>query len=284
MTVVPAAASFAHLREEDASVSAAESTAVGSSRIRIRGAATSALAISTICCWATLSRPTRRADVDVAEAELGEHLAGAPVGRAPVDHATAGPRVGIRPRRMFSATLRCGQQAQLLVHGARCRARSPRRGLGDRRPGLPSIRIVAAVGRDGAGEDLHQRRLAGAVLAAERQHLAGLGASKETSFSAAVASIALADAAPPRPVPSRHQPAAAGKTLCEEQRVLLGHLEERVVHALAAVAAALVAAEGQVLDPDRGGVVDHHGADIELVDRRASPAPRSWVKTAACRP
>ena len=39
-------------------VSAAESTAVGSSRIRICGSATSALAISTICCCATLSRPT----------------------------------------------------------------------------------------------------------------------------------------------------------------------------------------------------------------------------------
>ena len=138
--------------------------------IRMRASAASALAISTICCW-----PMRRS--------LDQRLAGsigcssrASSSRArsllalaiDVD-AEADGRIA-RAMKMFSATERFGQRLSSwktmpmpVPHGV---ARSMRKTTGS-----PSSRMRAGGRLLDAGDDLHQRRLAGAVLA--DQHVDG---------------------------------------------------------------------------------------------------------------
>ena len=77
---------------------------------------------------------------------------------------------GQRAMRTFSATEQLRHQAQLLVDDADPAIARP---LGDPNGTSPSSSTLPASG-DRAGEDLHQRRLARAVLAQQRVHLAGV--------------------------------------------------------------------------------------------------------------
>ena len=106
--VVPDAARLRTLSNSLAA-SAPEITAVGSSRIRIFGSATSALAISTICCRATLSELTSAAGSISGKPKSASTRAAM---RFASGQSTTkeSPRVGMRPSSMFSATLRCGSR------------------------------------------------------------------------------------------------------------------------------------------------------------------------------
>ena len=72
---------------------------------------------------------------------------------------------------MFSATVRCGKERRLLID-----RRDAQRTATSRDPCARTTRPAdgerAGIGRLGAGHDLDQRRLAGAVLADERMHFA----------------------------------------------------------------------------------------------------------------
>ena len=87
--------------------------------------------------------------------------------RAPVDGAEAASRM-CGPAKTFSATVRSWKTVgswYIATMPSRCAAcGSPIR------RGSPSISDLALVGLDDAGQDLHERRLAGAVLADERVH------------------------------------------------------------------------------------------------------------------
>ena len=63
-----------------------------------------------------------------------------------------------------------------------------------KRTSLPSSLIVPSIVGVHAGDDLHQRRLAGAVLADEAVDLAARGGAKSTSRSAMHAAEVLGDA------------------------------------------------------------------------------------------
>ena len=102
--------------------------------------------------------------------------------RAVVEPAEPAAAVFSRPRKMLSATVSCGNQVQLLVDdpdaGVLGLARS-------REPDRPAVETdLAFVLGDRAGQDLHERALARAVLAAEGVDLAGAGAISDTSRSA----------------------------------------------------------------------------------------------------
>ena len=88
------------------SISVSVSAAVGSSITRTAALSDSALAISTICCWAILRSPTRargssfrcRRSISSCVCRLSRRSSSRKRGR---------PR-GSRPRKMFWATVRCG--------------------------------------------------------------------------------------------------------------------------------------------------------------------------------
>ena len=73
----------------------------------------SALAISTICCWATPSRCTGVRGIDV-EADAVEHALGLGVNPLAVDGARECGRANSRPRKMFCAMLEIGNQREFL--------------------------------------------------------------------------------------------------------------------------------------------------------------------------
>ena len=146
------------------SVSRAESAAVGSSRIRQRASSESARAISTTCRSPT-DRPPTGASSGEVDAELLEHPRRAAAHVAPADDpAAAGPAaerdvLGDRQRR------RVGQLLEDHPHAEPARRDRVERGVrlapDDH---LAGVRLVVA------GDDLHQRRLAGPVLAEEGEH------------------------------------------------------------------------------------------------------------------
>ena len=82
------------------------------------------------------------------------------------------PAIGVRVRRMFCATVRSGSSAGSWKTGAKPTLRAP--------SGEPIADVLAVdldragVVADDAGEDLHERALAGAVGAQQRVHLARL--------------------------------------------------------------------------------------------------------------
>ena len=142
---------------------------VGSSSTRTRQPTASARAISTSCCAATDSVPTGGVGRDVVRAR-----AAASAARRHLAH----PR---RDRRGRSASARRRAGCSPSPTGAaRATApgRSSRRRRGARRSGSAAHTggrrcvIVAGVGRQRAGEDRHQRALAGAVLADQAADLA----------------------------------------------------------------------------------------------------------------
>ena len=143
------------------------STAVGSSRIRMRAPRNSALTISSRCCSPTDRSPTGASGSSV-EAESR------PI--AP-SRASAPARSAGRPAR------HCRPAGSPAPYGAapdgnagapcRCRAASASAELRIA-TGWPSTAIVAGVGRVGAEQDVHQRGLAGAVLAEQAEDVAGV--------------------------------------------------------------------------------------------------------------
>ena len=168
MIATPAAASW-RTTLNSVSHSDVDSAEVGSSIIRIRASSDSALAISTSCCSPTrssatrlcgsMSMPSRRSS---AVRRLGDP---APIDDRPGDQRLASEE-DVVGRRQF------GNEIELLMNDRDARA------LGvlharelHRRARQPDDAVVLDVH---AGEDLHQRALAGAVLADQRMHFAGL--------------------------------------------------------------------------------------------------------------
>ena len=78
---------------------------------------------------------------------------------------------GSRPMKTFSAIVMFGRERELLVDGDDAE-RAARRAASRRRPAWPSKLMLPASGCLRAGQDLQQRRLAGAVLAEQRMDLA----------------------------------------------------------------------------------------------------------------
>src|SRR3954452_12937241 len=83
---------------------------------------------------------------------------------------TSPSRVGSRPIQTFSAIVMCGTKLSSWWIIAIPASVASRRVQVDRPPLDPDL---ALVGPDDAGDDLHQGRLAGPVLAHERVHRAG---------------------------------------------------------------------------------------------------------------
>ncbi len=107
-----------------------------------------------------------RGRIDVEVQRLQELLAGDVDAAQPVEALVVGQIDVLRDGER-------GHQARLLVdhRDAALRALPTATAV---RPSLPSIQISPAVGCDDAGEHLGQRRLAGAVLAEQRMHLAAM--------------------------------------------------------------------------------------------------------------
>ena len=153
--------------------SAAVSADVASSRIRMRGLRASAFAISTICRRDSDRSLTTRRRMDVVGAGARERFLGNAALRAPVDQPEAARRIADRD---VVGDRQVRDQRQLLedagdAGGLRVGGRRER----DRRA---VEQHAALVGRDDAGHDLDQRRLAGAVLAEHRVDAAGAGPSR----------------------------------------------------------------------------------------------------------
>ena len=150
------------------STSAADSAAVGSSITITRASRDSALPISTTC-WSAMDRPRAiRAGSSGTPSRLK-------ISRPPRRASPAG-RSAARPQRLApdEHVLRhgeVGEQRRLLVDdgdaGRPGRGRAVQRDLPAGHVERPAVRLVHP------GEDLDERRLARAVLADQRVHLAG---------------------------------------------------------------------------------------------------------------
>ena len=142
-------------------------TAVGSSRTSTREPRKTALTISTALLLADRELPDARVGIDGHLQRLG-YLA-----QLPAAGLRPSQKRGVcQPSRTFSATVSVSDEPEVLVHHP-----DPRR----ERVARPSKRRVAVeldlalVGPVQAGEDVHEGRLARAVLAEQRVHLAHLG-------------------------------------------------------------------------------------------------------------
>ena len=173
-------AALVQVREqrEQRSISRSVSAAVGSSMTIMRAWRASALAISMSCCCAdreTLGRHVERQ----RDAEFGEHALRRARGRRLRRERSAG-RLDAEHDVLDRAEMR--HEVELLIDHADAEplGRARRRRSCTR---VPSISILPASARMRAGEDLHQRRLARAVLADRAQHFAGAN-SNETPSSA----------------------------------------------------------------------------------------------------
>ena len=92
---------------------------------------------------------------------------------APIDKSHQ-PAMAARPRKMFSATVRCGASRHSWCTMAMpCACASAGISKGDR---LAVPKHLAGIRREHAGHDLHQRRLAGAVLTHEKMHFSRVNA------------------------------------------------------------------------------------------------------------
>ena len=130
-----------------------------------------------------------RAGIEVGAAEPAQELGGAPPLRAAVDQAEPARRVR---QADIVRDAQVGHQRQLLED------RDDARPVGGARPGeaddLPGQPDLAFVGLDHAGDDLDQRRLAGAVLAQDGMDRAR-PAGEVDLLQRAHAAVALGDAA-----------------------------------------------------------------------------------------
>ena len=193
--------------------SAGDSAEVGSSMIRMRASSDSALAISTSCCSPTRSPATRASGSRSMPSRPRSSRAAATVARR---SRSTPPISGSRPRKMLAATRQFRDEVQLLVDD-----RDPGRlGVADageahRLAADPDLALVVGVH---AGEDLHQRRLAGAVLAHQRVHLAGRGGRRTTALSAVTPAKRLVTAGASRSGAARHALADAAVRLARSCR------------------------------------------------------------------
>ena len=155
--------------------SRAPSADVGSSRITIRLPNAIARAHATAWRWPPDSRPISAVAVGQLDLQAVDQLVGlacASRGRRPSRTARATAAACARgPAKKLPTAAGVVEQREVLVDGldpqlagvraaSRCRTASP------------SIRISPSSGSIDAGEDLDQRRLAGAVVAEQREHLA----------------------------------------------------------------------------------------------------------------
>ena len=158
---------------------AGESTAVGSSRIRILAPRYNVLRISTRCASPTERSATSLLRLDNEPGVAGElsHL----VGGALVVERDASRR-RLQPSTTFSATVSVGTSMK-------CWCTMPIAG-GDRIVGGPPVTsrpftsTRARVGLDQPAQHAHQRRFAGAVLADEGVDLAGHDLERRAAISA----------------------------------------------------------------------------------------------------
>ena len=145
------------------------SAAVGSSRISSFTSFDSAFAISTSCCLPTPMSSTGR-DRVLPQAHPREQL-GRPRGWCGSSRSARGVARSL-PRKMFSAIESCGHSASSwwMMTMPRCSLSR----MSANAHGSPSKLISPVVGavRVHPRQHLHQRRLAGAVLAADRVDLA----------------------------------------------------------------------------------------------------------------
>ena len=115
-------------------------------------------------------------------ATLASWRRGGIVERAPVDEAEAGE---LRPRCRDRCSRRPRGWAAATAPGTPCRCPGCwRRRRSRRRDRLAAEQDLAGIGLVDAGEDAHQRRLAGAVLADQPDHLVRPDLDRLTSFSA----------------------------------------------------------------------------------------------------
>ena len=137
--------------------------------IRMRASIASALAISTSCC-----SPTRkRADLGL---RIEADRRGAPAARGMSAWRAGGrrraaERTNSRPRKTLSATVICGTRLSswwMIATPAVCACAD----VAELHLSPADFEPAGIFGLN-PGEDLHQRRLAGAVLAHQRQHLPG---------------------------------------------------------------------------------------------------------------
>ena len=114
-------------------------------------------------------------------AELAEDAGRLDAHRAPVDRAEA--RAEVAPGEDVLGDGQILEDRRLLVHGDDAQ---PVRGIdGSADPPRSTVdRDLALVGLDDPGQDLHERRLAGAVLADERVNGARIGSRELISASA----------------------------------------------------------------------------------------------------
>ena len=154
---------------KSSSISLAESAAVGSSMMTICASIDMARATATRCLLA-MPRSFSRASASMWPACIVSSTSRALAAHgAPVDRCRSGVR-GAWPRKMFSATERSSNStvswwmAVMPCSKAAC-------ALG-KRDGVAADADLAGVRLVDAGQDFDQRRLAGAVLADQRRHLA----------------------------------------------------------------------------------------------------------------
>ena len=150
------------------STSGGESAEVGSSRMMMRAPENSTRAISISCCR-PIGRSPSRASGSTSMPNLASCSPRFARHAPPLHEAEAIGR--LRAEKDVLGHRQIGRDAELLMdHGDAGRARVARRA----EAGLPAVEHEAAREfRMHAGDDLHQRALAGAVLADETMDLAG---------------------------------------------------------------------------------------------------------------
>ena len=174
-TMVLPSASHLPQRVEQLETSSGVSTAVGSSRIRMRASRYSAFRISTRCCSPTRQLPDARARVDgeaVPRGELGDPRS---IARGWMRNDR--PMSRWSPSITFSATVN-GSTSRKCWWTMQMPASNASRGDCEHRRLAPDLEL-ALVGAIEPGQDVRERALAGAVLTEQRVHLAS-ATSKST--------------------------------------------------------------------------------------------------------
>jgi hypothetical protein len=193
-TAMPSALSAA-TRSSSPSASAGDSAAVGSSMTRMRASSDSALAISTVCCSAIeSSRTVWPARIVPARAEALEQRVRVALHPPRVDHP-APHRLAAEEDVLGDGPV--GEEVELLVDDRDAVVLGVERVVQLDRLAVDGDR--ARVGAVHAGEDLHQGRLAGAVLADDRVDLAR-GAGEVDAVQDGDAVEGLDDAGHPQPL------------------------------------------------------------------------------------
>ena len=136
--------------------------------ISSRALAESAFAISSSCRSATPS-PRTGVSGSISDRQVAENAGRLDAHRSPVDGAEA--RAEVAPGEDVLGDGQILEDRRLLVHGDNAQPVCGLR-VGDP-PRRPVDRDLALVGLDDPGQDLDERRLAGAVLADERVNGAG---------------------------------------------------------------------------------------------------------------